>query len=414
MTYIEFFDNVHIENICSILSDTPDRVVFIGGNLNAMDKAIENYQEIFERRGKQIEFISKQVKYKNSFESIKECLIEVINTYDDISFDLTGGDDLMLVAVGVIIEKYKDKKIKFHRFNIHNNTKYDYDADEIIPQADGLYLTVDENIAAFGGKVVYAPEKSDGTYNWDMSEDFINDINSMWDVCRLNTKLWNVQIDVFEAAASLKNDIESLTTTVNINSLKNVLNNNKKNLCFNKRILNSLKKFKLIDFNINEEIFSVTYKNKQVKRCLTKAGLVLEMKVFSFAYQMKNEDNTPYFNVKNGVYIDWDGETHSPNEGVYDTSNEIDVMLMKGIVPVFISCKNGTVTMDELYKLNTVADKFGDSYSKKILIATSLDKRKPFTKQLKERAKDMKIRVIDNFAFLFDEEMLHLFENIWK
>ena len=40
-----------------------------------------------------------------------------------------------------------------------------------------------------------------------------------------------------------------------------------------------------------------------------------------------------------GVIVDWDGVDDSGAE----TSNEIDIMLVKGFTPVFISCKNGHV-----------------------------------------------------------------------
>ena len=49
-------------------------------------------------------------------------------------------------------------------------------------------------------------------------------------------------------------------------------------------------------------------------------------------------------------------------------------MLMRGVIPVFVSCKNGAVDSNELYKLNTVADRFGSIYAKKIIAATYLGK----------------------------------------
>ncbi len=60
-----------------------------------------------------------------------------------------------------------------------------------------------------------------------------------------------------------------------------------------------------------------------------------------------------YDDALNGVVIDWDGEFHDEEvEDLYDTENEIDVLLMHDIVPVFVSCKNGIVTSEELYKLD--------------------------------------------------------------
>ena len=53
----------------------------------------------------------------------------------------------------------------------------------------------------------------------------------------------------------------------------------------------------------------------------------------------------------------------------HDVKNEIDVMLLEGFCPVFISCKNGKVDQMALYELDTVAKRFGGKYAKKILMA---------------------------------------------
>ena len=70
------------------------------------------------------------------------------------------------------------------------------------------------------------------------------------------------------------------------------------------------------------------------------------------------------------VKIDWDGDLH-PNEAE-DVYNEIDVLTMKDHVPCFISCKTGKMDSDAvlkaLYELDTVANRYGGKYCKKILL----------------------------------------------
>ena len=76
--------------------------------------------------------------------------------------------------------------------------------------------------------------------------------------------------------------------------------------------------------------------------CLTKAGTLLELVTLLTAKNMKKPDGTPYFNdARTGVMIDWDGVVHNNKAGMVDTEYEIDVILMKGEVPEYISCKNG-------------------------------------------------------------------------
>ena len=67
--------------------------------------------------------------------------------------------------------------------------------------------------------------------------------------------------------------------------------------------------------------------------------------------------------------------------------------LVTFMIPIFISCKNGQVLVEELYKLNTVAERFGGDYAKKILIVSDFDK----IDAIKTRADEMNIKLIANF-----------------
>ena len=173
----------------------------------------------------------------------------------------------------------------------------------------------------------------------------------------------------------------------------------------------------ILEHKIDEEEFFVTYKDEQVKRCLTKAGQVLEMKMSILLMNAKDKKgNLIYNDVVNGVYIDWDGKIHE-NSDIPDTANEIDVLAMRGTIPIFISCKNGKVSIDELFKLNSVAEQFGGQYAQKILLAPGLYKNElPQYEYLFQRAEDMHIRVIDSIRHdlneLSDEKIIKLFNNL--
>ena len=159
---------------------------------------------------------------------------------------------------------------------------------------------------------------------------------------------------------------------------------------------------------------TIAYKDAQVKRCLTKAGQALEMKVYLIAQSLADETGAlVYDDAKNGVLIDWDGEWHEDVPNVYDTVNEIDVLLMNGMIPVFISCKNGVITSDELYKLWTVAERFGGKYAKRVLVASSIDFLGEAGEYLRQRAKDMEIRLIENAQDLDDVALAAKLKTLW-
>ena len=137
-------------------------------------------------------------------------------------------------------------------------------------------------------------------------------------------------------------------------------------------IMYELQKHGLIRSLVMQDTISFVIKNEQVKQCLSIAGQVLELAVAKTMRSIKDKNGAPlYHNVKVGVVIDWDG---AEEDEEYRTINEIDVIAMKGSIPLFISCKNGDFDANELYKLNTVAERFGRKYSKKVLISTELDK----------------------------------------
>ena len=98
------------------------------------------------------------------------------------------------------------------------------------------------------------------------------------------------------------------------------------------------------------------------------------------------------------------------DDDVDGTRNEIDCMATSGVIPVFISCKNGNIETDELYKLDTVADRFGHEYARTALASTTFfDPDHPSydgdtaTANLKNRADDMGIRMLSNLHQVSEE-----------
>lgn len=394
MTLIEFFEKNATENICSSLTRAPERVIFIGDNAKLMQKHAARYKAVLSARGSDVEFICHAVN-KNKMQTIVDALTGYIERYDDIVFDLTGGEELYLVATGIVFERFKHKNIQMHRFNIKKGTVVDGDGDgNTILTEDAPKLTVEENIRIWGGGVVYDEQREDATYRWDMNDDFKKDINTMWDICRGDVGKWNTQIGIFNAAQALSDEPHALTITVSIDMLREEVELRGGKYWYSRTIVDALERAGLIRiFNYGDQ-FCITYKNEQVKRCLTVSGLVLEMKVYLVALEAREKDGRATYNdVMNGVYIDWDGEIHD-EPYKYDTKNEIDVIMMRGMVPIFVSCKNGYIDMEELYKLTAVADRFGGKYSKKVLVATALDNLDRCN-YIRQRAEDMGIHLVE-------------------
>lgn len=414
MTIVEFFDGVSIDNMASCLTIKPDKIIFIGEN-KPMKKQEDAYLRLIKSKGLEVILDYKPIN-KNSVEQIISVLTEIVESEENCAFDLTGGEDLVLVAMGVVFERYRSSgKIQMHRFNIRTGMLYDCDSDGLLPNIEQPKLTVSDNIMLYGGSIVsYNGDK--GTYNWVFDDDFESDLKNMWDICKVNPGLWNSQIGTFSfiaESAHLENG--ELEVSADKTYVEELMKNQKYKFTWVPGIVKAFTKRGLITDVVDSiDVISFSFKNEQVKLCLTKEGTLLELMVLLYAKSAKEKDGTPKFDdAVNGAYIDWDSTLHDITDDEKDTENEIDVVLMKGLVPIFISCKNGYVDETELYKLNTVAEKFGGPYAQKVLVATyfgknTVDGHKYFV----QRAKDMRIQLIENVHELSEDAFSKKIKNI--
>ncbi|MBQ9921420.1 MAG: DUF1887 family protein [Clostridia bacterium] len=410
MVLVEFFDKEPIDNLIGVITMRPEKVYLVG-ELKKVTKQAELYNCFLEHRNIESVFVPVAV-IKNNIAMIVEKLSEIVESSDECYFGLTGGDDTALVSVGMVYEKYKnDKKIFLHRYNIQNNTisyvesTSEESIEHLIPG-----ITVAESVSLHGGSVSHEAFKPSRSNKWDFSsEAFKSDVDEMWEISCRNPSRWNAVLGTLNAWESVKEiSDDPLKTTVALSHVTNIVNTSPNAVNTVCRLLFELATSGLVfNFKRTDKEISFTYKNADVKRCLSKAGNVLELKTLFTA--MKTTDKSGkllYDEFDIQVCIDWDGKYHEIGDDEKDTSNEIDVVLVKGLVPFFISCKNGSVGDDELYKLNTVTRRFGGRYAKKVLVATHLGKNGESAEYFRQRAKDMGIILIDNVHEMEDKEFI--------
>ena len=403
-TLVEFYDKSPIENVVSGLIFKPDRIIFLGSNRKQMERQMARYHQLFEQKNIMSELQCRAIN-KNNFSQIKEIICEIASSNPGCVFDLTGGDELSLAAAGSVANSLEDRKISFHRVNVQTRRVTDlFKPDNEIGILSDTLLNVRENIALYGGSIVSDAEKEGAMHIWDWSEDFCRDAGKMWEICKTDCGNWNAQITALENLNPCDGLNVYVTGIRGGNAPYEAQGRIRWKMPWNKCLLGRLANEKLIlNYRFDAGGFSFAFKNEQVKRCLMKAGQALELKTYLLARSLTAKDGAPFFNdVMTGVYIDWDGEIHQYGESVPDTENEIDVAAMKGLIPYFISCKNGSAAEEELYKLNTVATRFGGNYAKKVLIATYIDRNKSSLNAFRQRAKDMNIELLEGVHMLDD------------
>ncbi|MBR5497299.1 MAG: DUF1887 family protein [Clostridia bacterium] len=405
MTVVEFFDKVSIDNMVSCITMEPDKIIFIGDK-KTMNKYKEHYERFLRRKKLDIELEYVNIN-RNSISNVVGILEKIVLEDDYCVFDLTGGEDLVLVAMGIVYERYKDEKqIQMHRFNISTGSIFDCDSDGIIPYEGEPEITVEDNIALYGGTLM-RNSKYD-THLWHLTDEFVSDVMALWHLCKRNPGRWNAMINTVAAVISLDSGENGLYLTASRTEIANKMKKKGQEFAWVEDVADELVKLGVIaGLEDSGEYISFAIKDHQIKRLLRKSGTILEVAILILSLTCKDpEGNAVYTDAETGVYIDWDAMIHTGSESIKDTVNEVDVVLMHGLQPVFISCKNGRVEDEELYKIKAVAERFGGPYVKTVLVCSYMGNVPEESKiHIRQRAKDMDIDVIEGVHEISDDDI---------
>lgn len=380
-----------------------DEVILIGDNRKKLERSCVHYRGILERMEKDVKISCRSVN-KNDLKAIISAFSQIIESYEDCVFDLTGGEALYLVGVGIMMERYKER-IRCHRFNFKSGTLSVCDPEGRVSAVESFCLSVEDNIEIYGGHVVRDPKAMCYTYPWDFNDDFLSDIESMWAVCRKNTGLWNMYTGTLKVLVEeFGTDAEALEIRFDMNAAMTALSRRNYRFSLVSWITEALQSCGVFCYTKTEDGGVLVFKNEQIKRCLTLAGHMLELVVASKLRSLTLKNGEPcYHDVQVGVVVDWDAIDEVDGDE-RRTVNEIDVVAMRGTVPTFVSCKNGGFGVEELYKLNSVATRFGNKYAKKILIVTDLEHQESSrAEHIRSRANEMGICLLENVDAMDDQ-----------
>ena len=266
-------------------------------------------------------------------------------------------------------------------------------------------LSFEENVKLYGGKIKNVPSLT----KWKIDSDFLCDLNKMWRICLNDNTAWNIQTSYLNVIAMSSFSDNGLDIQCSMKKIRTFESNSSSNEKFDVNFIKKLYSANIItDYFYDKKQLNFRFKNAQIKQCLTKAGQVLELKVYSTAKLLQENGISFYNDAKTGVIIEWDDNGNEKRND--DVLNEIDVALMKGMIPVFISCKNGRFDSNELFKLASVAEQFGGKYAKKIVITTSKD----CAETMKPRAKELKIGIVYIHSNMSNEKFEKKLKGLWS
>ncbi|MBE5953147.1 MAG: DUF1887 family protein [Lachnospiraceae bacterium] len=388
---VEFYAEEPLENVMAMIKYRPEKIIFLGHKDNMITKKINDLKDFRDRKcpDTELEFIEVP---KNDLNGAIDILTEIMRDNPGVRFELTGGSELILIALGCIAARMNISKLRIDPFT---GKEIDIRGDQVVTSDYHFNISIEEDIILHGGVLT----NQTGSFSeWKFTEEFREDIRTMWDICKVHRGNWNKYCATIDELRKNTPNQKEGWVEIYKNPLGDAIH-----------LLKDLEEQGLIkDYSETGKRVSFRFKNNMIRKVIGKAGNILELHV----YEVATRDSYVFTDAIIGAHIDWDGEVHDFSNPGYDTMNEIDVILMKNVCPVFISCKSGKAGGHALHELETVSRKFGGKYARKALILAKACDNTTGTMYFKQRAKDMKIWIIDDVFRLSDEQLFNKLKRI--
>ncbi len=384
-TLIELYDpSTHLYNALGVMLFRPQKVIFLIPEHSSQiyNKFKSEYKRLWQSRSCMPEHIV-SVLTKTSDISV---LSETIRSFcgEDTILDIEGGTPELYLAAGSVFASppqgtrclrvdFKDETVIEYRLGLPTVTRTFTDEER-----SRTSLSVEDCIRMYGGEITHDSYTS--LLNKGMTKDEIIEEARLFyhTVEKAIGRKWNDTVPERIHAS----DPYAMTVYVHEADLR------RKEV---EKVLTSLENSRLLK-KIRTSGQRHTYKcsSPLVYSCFLKSGEALELYTLSLALSIDGVKD-----ARCGVSVSFYG-----SEGSSD--NEIDCIFMRDATPVFISCKNGRVSSDELYKFHTVSRQFGGNEYISLLVAPHFSDTDEKSVNIRDRAELYRIAMLTKFNGISD------------
>lgn len=356
-TLVELYDpGTHIYNALGVLLFRPRRAVFIvPEHASAVFRKYKDaYRQLWSNRG----CVPDETVFVPTYTSDIMELSEIIYGFagDGAILDIEGGTPELYLAAGYVYGRSPDRfscvRIDFADSKV---TEYSRDGEESKTKVRAftdeekarLSLSVEECVAIYGGQVDRSTI-SELISRGMTREEIASDTALVWRaMMRRSRRTWNALIpDRVHVKSDRSLDIYINGNEAKIRAVSNL-------------VYDLVSAGALIPAGGDPARRRYRCRSYAVLFALRKAGELLELYVNDIASAVSDSGAIC------GVSLSFDGDEGS-------AENEIDCIFTVGSTPVFISCKNGNVGSEELYKFAAVTRQFGGEERIAVLVAPAL------------------------------------------
>lgn len=388
-TLIELYDESPIENVLATEMFRPKETVLLCPPEIEPERALKaSLEKYFRYRGCPVKLTIVPVSLIDAAK-VEKRLREVLESREDCAIDISGGTDAALFAAGRVcgdtpVFTYSRKRNRFYEIS---NAPY----AKSLPCS--VKLDAKSCFLMAGGSLL--PGREDNA----ILQQKLDRIGGLFDVFLEHRRIWGRQVAYIQKISSsepgkltaggprkLKADRSEVTVSEDL--LQDL---SEAGLIQDLKIRNSVMSpkqkesdsIKAETSGSEAEEISFSFADETERFWLRDIGAVLELQVYRAAMQ------SGLFNdVVLSAVVNWEGGSSQRNA----VTNEIDVVAVSGINPLFISCKTGDIRTEALNELAILRDRFGGKNARAMIVTSkSLSGHSP----VRKRATELNIEVVD-------------------
>lgn len=368
-TLIELYDAQPIDNVLGAEMFQPEEVVLICPPDVAENEGLRSsLKTYFKTRGCAVKVTFVPASLLDAAK-VESTLRRVLESREDCAIDISGGSDAALFAAGAI-----SGQTPVFTYSWKKNTFYEI---KNAPFARNLPCTIRLNAEACflmaGGTLL--PGRMDNR----LLKDRLPQIDRLFSVYSAYRRIWNRQVSFFQ---KLTDEDEDSLLVKGSRTGKAAHGR----VTADEALLRDLEAAHLItELRVTDEEVSFRYPDEMVRFWLRDMGSALELQVYRACLAADCFDD-----VILSAVVNWSADGKENRRSA--VTNEIDVMAVRGIQPVFISCKTCEIKTEALNELAILRERFGGKLSRAMIVTSSPSKGRDV---MRRRAAELGIEVVE-------------------
>ncbi len=348
-TLIELYDERPIENVLAMEVFRPAEVVFLCPAEAAQDRTMqEKLREYAKKQGLQTRLTFLETSPYRA-DRVKRQLQRVVESHPDCALDITGGTDAALFAGGLLCA---ESDIPVFTFSRKRGRFYNISGADF---ADELLCTVQhsvEDVFLMAGGALRS-----GRVDNSVLPHYLPKIDALFGIYLRYRREWAKLVTYIQRLSQCPPDDKP---PLHAEGPWEVKGEQGKRVEAPEPALRDLARagfLRRLRIRRGEHV-AFDFRDAQIRWWLRDVGSALELHVYKACL-----DTGIFHDVRSSVVVDWAGEGRRDS-----VTNELDAVAVRGVTPLFVSCKTCAVSTDALNELAILRDRFGGAAARAAIV----------------------------------------------